>query len=122
MKLRIRGNSVRLRLTQTEVKKLTEEGIVEEKTEFGNGQVLVYAVSSSNQIKSVTASFENNRLDILLPNEAAQNWAENEEVGISESLGSLQILVEKDFKCLTPRAGDEDSDTFPHPNEKTHNC
>ena len=44
MKLRIRGNSARLRLTKTEVKHLAEKGLVEEKTDFGNGQTLVYAI------------------------------------------------------------------------------
>ena len=34
MKLRIRGNSIRLRLTQSEVEKIKEMGLVEEKTEF----------------------------------------------------------------------------------------
>jgi hypothetical protein len=30
---------------------------------------------------------------------------------------SLQILVEKDFACLTPRKGEDDGDAFPNPNE-----
>ena len=28
----------------------------------------------------------------------------------------LQILVEKDFACLAPREGEDDSDAFAHPN------
>jgi hypothetical protein len=29
----------------------------------------------------------------------------------------LRILVEKDWNCLTPRAGEDDSDSFANPNK-----
>ena len=52
----------------------------------------------------------------------AKQWVESDQVGLEgeQSLGSanvLKILVEKDFTCLTKRKGDEDLDTFPHPQE-----
>ncbi len=30
---------------------------------------------------------------------------------------SLKILVEKDFACLAPREGEDESDMYPHPLE-----
>ena len=121
MKLRIRGNSIRLRLTQSEVEAINNIGLVKEKTEFPNGQNFVYSLSVAENLKNISAEFSDGNMQILLPKEIAENWANSEVVGISAEVESLKILVEKDFKCLTPRAGDEDTDTFPHPKENL-NC
>ncbi len=42
MKLRIKGDSLRLRLTQGEVTALDTGGVVEEKVRFGGGAALIY--------------------------------------------------------------------------------
>jgi hypothetical protein len=47
-------------------------------------------------------------------------WAASELVSIDGEQGLddgsvLRILVEKDFACLAPRAGEDESDMFPHP-------
>ena len=42
MKLRLQGNSVRLRLTRSEVERLREIGLVEELVDFGTAEVLAY--------------------------------------------------------------------------------
>jgi hypothetical protein len=34
----------------------------------------------------------------------------------------LKILVEKDFACLAPREGEDESDMFPHPKAATDGC
>ncbi|MGH8167708.1 MAG: DUF7009 family protein [Woeseiaceae bacterium] len=34
----------------------------------------------------------------------------------------LSILVEKDFACLAPREGEDDSDKFPNPLEGKATC
>ncbi len=44
MKLRIRGNSVRLRLTRGEVEDFDREGRVEDAAQFGPGARLAYAL------------------------------------------------------------------------------
>jgi hypothetical protein len=46
MKLRLQGNSVRLRLTRSEVERLREIGRVEESVDFGAGEVLAYRLQS----------------------------------------------------------------------------
>jgi hypothetical protein len=117
MKLRIRGNSVRLRLTQSEVVKLIEQGLVEEKTDFGNGQVFVYAVAVSTDLETVAADFQTGQMNISIPQTIAETWANGEEIGISANQNSLKLLIEKDFTCLIPRNTAEDADTFPHPKE-----
>lgn len=122
MKLRIRGNSIRLRLTQSQVETIKNKGFIEEKTEFPNGQNFVYSLSVWAKSDSISANFSENKMSIFLPKSVAENWATGAEVGISAEIESLKILVEKDFKCLTPRTGDEDADTFPHPKEKEISC
>lgn len=122
MKLRIRGNSIRLRLTQSEVDAIKNVGKVEEITEFPNGQIFVYSLVSSEKLDELSADFSNGKMQIILPKSIAENWANSDEVGISREIESLKIIVEKDFKCLTPRVGDEDTDTFPHPKEGSHDC
>lgn len=116
MKLRIRGNSIRLRLTQSEVEKIKALETIEEKTEFPNGQNFVYLLSVSDKL---SANFSDGEMVISISERISDNWASSDEVGIYETIGNLQISIEKDFKCLTPRKGEEDSDTFPHPKE---NC
>jgi hypothetical protein len=114
MKLRIRGNSVRLRLTRTEVAALAATGIVEESTEFLGSETFVYAVSASESA-DVSANFVDGRINVAIPADKVAAWASGDEVGIAAECGLLKVLVEKDFNCLTPRDADEDADTFPHP-------
>lgn len=118
MKLRIRGNSIRLRLTQGEVDNIKTTGLVEEKTEFPNGEDFIYKISVA-QTENLSASFSDGKMEILISEQIAQNWANSDEVGIYGDDEKIQIAIEKDFKCLTPRQGDDDADTFPHPKE---NC
>ena len=57
MKLRLQGNSVRLRLTRSEVERLRETGLVEESIEFGSGELLVYRLQSRREPGPVEATF-----------------------------------------------------------------
>ena len=122
MKLRIRGNSIRFRLTKTEVAQLAETGSVEEIVEFGirEEQRFIYSLIVSTEIENVIAVLENKRIFVLVPKSQAIEWASTNEVGIrsAQSLDeskTLQILIEKDFACLDDRFGEDDSDAFPNP-------
>lgn len=122
MKLRIRGNSIRLRLTKSEVEQIAENGSVEEIVEFGapENQRFIYALTISTEIESPRAVLENNRISVLLPKFEAIKWANTNQAGISaeQTLGgdkTLRILIEKDFACLEDRPGEDDADAFPHP-------
>ena len=119
MKLRIRGNSIRLRLGQTEAAMLARGEAVEEFTDLGPGQKFVYAVTAGDAV-GITAAFGDGRLEISVPHSTAAEWANGDEVSLSgtqpTSDGSeLQIAIEKDFACLKPRGPEEDRDSFPHP-------
>ncbi len=113
MKLRIKGNTVRLRLTRTEVSEIGEGRAVREVTEFSPTSKLIYSVQSSTSAV-VEAQFSHNCLWVNIPHEMSQAWAVSNEVGIEAEQDQLKIIIEKDFACLSPR-GEEDSDTFEHP-------
>ena len=113
MKLRIKGNTIRLRLTRTEVAEIGAGREVREVTEFSPNSQFSYALQPTvNEV--VTAKFENNEMSIFLPQAMSAAWAVNDEVGIEADQDQLKIIIEKDFACLSPR-GEEDSDTFEHP-------
>lgn len=121
MKLRVRGSSLRLRLTRTEVECLAgPEGCVEDSVRFGPQASLTYRIRRA-EVPAVGASLEGTRIDVVVPPATIDAWAKSEEVGFEaeQSTGGpepLRILVEKDWTCLTARAGEEDVDTFPNPN------
>ena len=127
MKLRIRDNSVRLRLTQTEVDALKTEGLVAARTEFPGGRSLRYAVESSPASITPNAAFSENCLTVRLPETVVLAWATTEQVSMRgeqplDDGEMLSLLVEKDFQCLAPREGEDESDMFPHPEDAGPGC
>ena len=128
MKIRIQGNTLRLRLTQTEVKNFNTKGLVEEKTSFGpsSDSTLTYSIIKAD-CKELEASFKKNKIEIKVPKNLAAVWVNTEMVGLDNASSAitetdLKILVEKDFACLKERVGEDESDMFPHPEQDTHNC
>ena len=115
MKLRVRGNSIRLRLTQSEVADLIAGMAVEETTVIGDASFGYALEPSQDEAGELRASFNGGQLRVTLPAARAKSWGESNEVGISAQLDALAVLIEKDFACLDPRDGAEDSDTFPNP-------
>lgn len=119
MKLRIRDNSVRLRLTRGEVDQLRDNGVVSASTGFPGGRDFQYVVESSPASVKPGAFLSECVITVRLPETTVLAWANSDQVSIKgEQLlddDALTILVEKDFTCLVPREGEDDSDMFPHP-------
>lgn len=118
MKIRIKGNSVRFRLTQTEVKTLCERDMVREKTQFNEAH-FVYAVKASNDRDNLHASFFDQGIILFVPKSTLSDWYTNDEVGfyhsqILDNGQELELTLEKDFVCLDDRDEDE-SDNYPNP-------
>jgi hypothetical protein len=115
MKLRIQGNSLRLRLTQKEVAQVRDRGHVESLIEFSPGQELVYLLERSIHAKSVIAAFDGRAIKVTLPMRVMTEWAESDHVSIeAPSQAGLHLLIEKDFQCLHGR-GEQDRDAYSHP-------
>jgi hypothetical protein len=119
MKLRIKGPSLRLRLTQGEMRQLAAGGQVEERVPFPAEVSLIYRLRRDPSCREIEASFAHNVLDIRVPEALARHWCESEEVTLARTQpvaqGSLQITLEKDYACLAPRSDEDESDNFPHP-------
>ena len=109
MKLRILGNSVRLRLGQSEVKRLVDGTVVEESTEFSPGNCLVYAVRPTSDAAAIECTFADGRMAISIPRDALQRWASGDDVAIEHTQAKLRLVIEKDLQC----EGRRDADAFP---------
>lgn len=112
MKIRIKGNSLRYRLTKTDVAIFSANGYLEETIDFGP-QVLTYAIQQ-NGLNNLSAIFENNKITVFMPGVMVEEWLQSDRVGFDYRENDLRILIEKDFKCLDNVAEDQ-SDHYPNP-------
>ena len=120
MKIRIKDNSIRLRLTQKEVARFGETGLALATTQFTAGNSFTYALQSSTTTEAIDATFERNRITIHVPKTIAKQWTSTEEVGFEAMVDNntetgLYLLVEKDFACLMPRTHEDETDNYPNP-------
>ncbi|ADY28576.1 MULTISPECIES: DUF7009 family protein [Cellulophaga] len=119
MKIRIRGNSIRYRLTKSEVEAFCKTGYFAQKTEF-NTTLFCYEIKIKKNINSLQTDFANNTITIYVPNSYTKDWATNSVVGFNNNYitpqgKTLFILVEKDFVCMDETVEDQ-SDNYPNPN------
>jgi hypothetical protein len=122
MKLRIKGDSLRLRVSRSEVATLLAGDCLEETIHFTPEPVakLTYALQQEQSLSRPTIQYRENRVAILIPADQANAWGTTDQVGIAEDInvgnfGSLALLIEKDFACLD-RSDEDNEDTFPNPN------
>lgn len=113
MKIRIKDNTVRFRLTQSEVSRLSEENKIASTTEFLTGN-FVYEISSTAEADFL-ATFKQNKIQVQIPQEKLKDFCSTQIIGIEGNSGKVKILIEKDFVCLDNSAEDQ-SDNYPNPN------
>jgi len=75
----------------------------------GNAKI-DYLLESSPACVAATAKYANNKITVQLPESEVSEWALSDNVAITAELpldgpGTLKLLVEKDFACLSPREG-----------------
>jgi len=119
MKLRIKGNSLRIRLSKTEVSKLADTGYLEEQTLFPNNH-FIYALQRT-EAAALSVTFESNKITMFVPDSFIKNWSVNNVVGLDSKMPlpgdeSLYLLLEKDFVCLDHTTEDQ-SDNYENPNK-----
>jgi len=118
MKIRIKGNSVRFRLTKTEVALFCKKGEFIETTQFTTKK-LSYALKVKSGITLPEADFVGDLITIYMPEKVQATWATDSVIGYSNKVdwnneNALSILVEKDFTCLDNTVEDQ-SDNYPNP-------
>ncbi len=119
MKLRVRGNSLRIRVSRAELESIASRGVAADEVCFAPGTSLHYGVEVIEG-GDISARFADNEVRVFLPRAVVERWLAPDEVSIrgEQPLAggdALSILVEKDFTCLAPREGEDDSDLFPNP-------
>ena len=122
MKLRIKGNSLRIRLTKTEVSILADTGHLEEQTSFPN-KLFTYSLQKNKDIQELSATFTDNKITMFVPASFVNDWPGNNVTGLNTKMPiseteSLYLLIEKDFVCLDETTEDQ-SDNYKNPNK---NC
>lgn len=121
MKIRIKGNSVRFRLSKSDLDKFAANGYLEETTAFVSN-TLTYALEkqADNQGNMLTADMQNNTITMFMPQKLMTEWMQTNKVGFDAYMTldngeKLYLLLEKDFKCLDETIEDQ-SDNFDNPN------
>jgi len=121
MKLRIKGNSLRLRVSRSELARFLDGERVEETIHFTQAPEarLTYALETAVQPEPIRVQYGSRIVKVVLSEDQARVWRAECEVGVYSALdigaaGSLEVIVEKDFACLD-RSDEENSDAFANP-------
>jgi hypothetical protein len=112
MKIRIKGNSLRYRLTKTDITKLAADGFLEERTEFA-GKTFFYCLSSADN-NELEANYIDDKIVVKMPRIMMDTFTKTEIVGIENPNGPVSILIEKDFVCID-NTNEDQSDNYPNP-------
>ena len=67
MKLRILGNSIRVRIQQQELARLNQAGNISGAIQFGPNQRLTYTLVSTDNLSEVDVAFEDNEISVFIP-------------------------------------------------------
>ena len=121
MKLRIKGNSIRLRVSRSELERFLSGNRIEETVHFApeTDARLIYALESARQAVPVVVRYQPQAVTVVLSEDQARIWSGENEIGVYTSVeigaaGALEVFVEKDFACLD-RSDEDNSDTFANP-------
>lgn len=112
MKIRIKGDSLRYRLTKSDVAALTNNGYLQEQTNFAD-QLLVYALRTTDSDK-LSAQYLDHTITLFIPEHMVTELIHTDRVGFEDKSGSLHLLIEKDFTCMDNTEEDQ-SDNYPNP-------
>ncbi|MDO5656238.1 MAG: hypothetical protein Q4G27_08875 [Flavobacteriaceae bacterium] len=118
MKIRIKDNSIRLRLTKTDVADLKSKQHVACKTVISNQEIFEYVLQSKD-ISEAKAAFSSGRITVTLPLAMASILTDTEEITVKSYQENGQeeplfLLIEKDLQCLDETHEDQ-SDMYDNP-------
>jgi hypothetical protein len=121
VKLRVKGNSIRLRVTRSELARLQSGQSIQETVHFSSDPSarLGYTLEIGSHSEPVTVVFVGQQIVVSISRDQLTGWSGEHQVGIYASLPidettTLEVALEKDFACLD--LSDEDNaDTFTNP-------
>jgi len=121
MKIRILDNSIRLRFSQTELQQLQTIGAIKKEVQFAGGSQFIYSLNTKDSEQDLSADFANNEMRVFISSSKVNELVNTDLIGVENTNDGLNLLVEKDFKCLTDRNEDE-SELFENPLKNNPNC
>ena len=121
MKLRLEGNSIRVRLDRRDIERLIDEGHVDDAVRFGPGLAFSYAVEAGPAARErPRVSYTDGHLTIQIDPADVEEWLSGDRVGFDHLQdvegGVVRVLVEKDFACIDRPLGEEADDAYAFPN------
>ncbi len=126
MKLRIKGDSLRLRVSPSEMNCLVSTGRIEDTVHFGASPEarLTYALESAVTVEPapdrISVRHTPTEVAVLIAKTQISEWAAGPAVGMYGKVKvgdrQLEIAVEKDFACLDGEES-QNQDTFPNPKQ-----
>jgi hypothetical protein len=121
MKLRIKGNSLRLRVSRSELTHFLATRHIEETIHFASDPqaTFTYALEFASHSVATSVRYRPQEVTVILPEDQVRVWSEESQVGVYTTVnigaaGALEISIEKDFACLD-RSEEDNSDTFVNP-------
>lgn len=120
MKLRIKDDTIRLRVQRAEIQALAASGSLYGVLHLGPGEseVLSYGLAVSDE-EAVGLEYTPGRITVTVPRPLLDDWVTTDRVGFDAEVDTgdhvVKVLVEKDFQCLVDRPGEDESDAFPNP-------
>jgi hypothetical protein len=124
MKLRIKGNSLRLRVSRVDLANLLHDGRIDETIQFTPDAraKLTYGLEIRSCDQEISVQYYDCQVRLVLSTKAAMRWANGDEVGLyGESATDsepLQLSVEKDYACID-RDDADNAEAFPNPKAGT---
>ncbi len=116
MKLRLRKNSLRLRVNRREAQSLASGIALQERVEFPGGTALSYIVEPVSNAPADT-SFQDGVIRIGIPREQLRAWETSDEIGVYLEFpaggNTLNIALEKDLECVDGPEEERDPLAFP---------
>jgi hypothetical protein len=123
MKLRINQQSIRLRLSQKDIINLRNNSTISVPLYWGmqEDDLLVYKLSIIEEGQS-QVKIRQEEINVMILKSEIANWLSDDamvsfECSFPTLSSPILVLIERDFKCLTPRNEDE-GDLFENPNLK----
>ena len=115
MKLRFRNNSLRLRVNRREVEGLAAGAVLQEQVQFPGDTRIAYTLESSANT-AAEASFRQNVIRVLAPEQQVSEWARGESIGMYFEFPvngtALKVAIEKDLECTEGPSDERDPDAF----------
>lgn len=119
MKIRILGDTLRLRLKKSEIDEFAKNGKIKNSISFGNDNKLQYILQVSID-SEISASFINNEIIIAIPKDVAKKWIETDLITLKNNISTPNLIIEKDFKCTSKdclETENQKNDSYRNPNK-----